>query len=148
MDPRVGLTPKPDLTPGPQECGKSDTIHLGHCLAELQKLLWNQVGLLRDAAGLNQALDRIRSMRDEIADCKSVHRDGFTPGLQEWHDLSASLLVAETVTASALERTESRGAHQRADFEHSDPKQARHLAATLADGRPRITADTLRTIGN
>mgnify|MGYP001184036953 FL=1 len=137
-----------DLTPGPQECGKSDTIHLGHCLAELQKLLWNQVGLLRDAAGLNQALGRIRSMRDEIADCKPVHRDGFTPGLQEWHDLSASLLVAETVTASALKRTESRGAHQRADFERTDPKQARHLATTLADGRLRIAADTLQAIGN
>ena len=34
----------------------------------------------------------------------------------DWFDLRNMLLVARTVTESALARTESRGAHQREDF--------------------------------
>jgi len=41
--------------------------------------------------------------------------------LRGWYDLRSSLLTAEAVTVAALNRTESRGAHWREDYQQTDP---------------------------
>ena len=51
--------------------------------------------------------------------------------------LANAVLSARALVAAMLARTESRGAHHRADFPDEDPSQARPLAVTLdGDGRP------------
>ena len=112
---------------------------LGGVLTELQKLLWKDVGLLRNGTALTKALNRIRHLRDEVAQLYVPAGEEYIPCLREWHDLSASLLVAETIALGALTRTESRGAHQRSDHENIDPQQAHHLVIGLEDRSPRIT---------
>jgi succinate dehydrogenase/fumarate reductase flavoprotein subunit len=112
---------------------------LGGVLTELQKLLWKDVGLLRNGTALTKALNRIRHLRDEVAQLYVPAGEEYIPCLREWHDLSASLLVAETIALGALTRTESRGAHQRSDHENIDPQQAYHLVIGLEDRSPRIT---------
>jgi L-aspartate oxidase len=47
-------------------------------------------------------------------------------------------LVAETIALGALSRTESRGAHQRSDYENTDPDQEHHLVIGLQQRTPRI----------
>ena len=112
---------------------------LGGVLTELQKLLWKDVGLLRNGTALTKALNRIRHLRDEVAQLYVPAGEEYIPCLREWHDLSASLLVAETIALGALTRTESRGAHQRSDHENIDPQQAHHLVIGLEDRSPQIT---------
>jgi fumarate reductase flavoprotein subunit len=55
-------------------------------------------------------------------------------------ELSCMLEVAETMAQSALERTESRGAHQRTDYpERNDEKFLAHsLVCRGIDGRPQV----------
>jgi fumarate reductase flavoprotein subunit len=55
-------------------------------------------------------------------------------------ELSFMLDVAESMTHSALHRTESRGAHQRTDFPARDDQKflAHSLVYRQADGRPRV----------
>jgi succinate dehydrogenase/fumarate reductase flavoprotein subunit len=50
----------------------------------------------------------------------------YDTALADWLDLSVMLRVARYVSGSALERTESRGAHQREDFPGMDPAWQRN----------------------
>lgn len=65
---------------------------------------------------------------------ENLERGGRFPLLTRQRILSARALVAVMRA-----RTESRGAHYRADFPESDPAQARPLAVSLAsEGMLRI----------
>ena len=98
----------------------------------LQALMTEHVGPLRTRAGLERALGEIKSLR-------SFELPGPAAGLDpEWldlHDLRNMALVGECVARTALERTESRGAHQREDFPAtSDAWQCHQLVRLGADG--------------
>ena len=55
-------------------------------------------------------------------------------------ELSSMLDVAETIVQSALERTESRGSHQRTDYPERDDDRflAHSLAYRAEDSSPRL----------
>ena len=52
----------------------------------------------------------------------------------DWFDLRNMLLVARVVALAALQRTESRGAHQREDFPGMLPEWRVNQVARLGDG--------------
>ncbi len=57
----------------------------------------------------------------------------------EWFDLRNMLSVAHAVTATALARTESRGAHQREDFQTMLPQWQVHQRVRLLGGAAQIS---------
>ena len=77
-------------------------------------------------------------MRAEVHDVLGHHGDGrFDMELQDVFDLGAALLTAETVALAAIERRESRGAHQREDLPDTDPALERNQLVRLdGDGNP------------
>jgi L-aspartate oxidase len=85
-------------------------------LAELQRLMWHAAGIVRDAAGLESAAHTLSAW------------DAAMPGprTREEHELANLILVARLVVDAALRRTESRGAHFRADFPTADDAWLRH----------------------
>ena len=94
--------------------------------------MWEQVGPLRDAAGLTGAVARIRGMRDELPDLSVPACGAYDTGLADWYALRAGLEVAEAISTTAAARRESRGAHQREDFVESDAGLARSQVVTRA----------------
>ncbi|WP_292825835.1 L-aspartate oxidase [Microbacterium sp.] len=74
----------------------------------LQEMLWEDAGLMRDAAGLEHAAS-------VIARWRRTHRSPVTQAEFEDQNL---LVVGEQLVAAALRREESLGAHYRSD-EHS-----------------------------
>jgi succinate dehydrogenase/fumarate reductase flavoprotein subunit len=54
----------------------------------------------------------------------------YDTALVDWLDLRTMLTVADCVTRAALQRTESRGAHQREDFPGMDATWQRNLRIT------------------
>jgi L-aspartate oxidase len=86
-------------------------------ISEIQELMWKEVGIVRSASGLKQAVTRLEEMTAQVSRPHS-RREFEARNLQ-----IAGLLVAR----SALAREESRGAHYRTDFpDHNDVKFRKH----------------------
>ncbi len=104
---------------------------------ELATMMDKLVGLYRDAAGLQQALDTLGGFKQRyetiaVGDKGRVFNQALTFALE----LGYLLDCGETIIRSALIRTESRGAHTRTDFpERNDVEWLKHiLLKRRADG--------------
>jgi succinate dehydrogenase / fumarate reductase flavoprotein subunit len=93
-----------------------DGSTLRSLLAELQNVMWEGCGVIRDESSLETALYQLEGIRS-LADAAPAG----APDLAAALDLESMLLTAEATVRSALARTESRGAHQRADYPATDP---------------------------
>ena len=83
----------------------------------LLDLMWDGVGVLRDADGIAAAQASLRELRAElaatgIADAGRV----FNLSWHDWLNLDSLFEVSEVIAAAALSRENSRGAHYREDF--------------------------------
>jgi succinate dehydrogenase/fumarate reductase flavoprotein subunit len=88
--------------------------------SRLEALMWDGVGLVRDGAGLTQALEEIHALQERAACLTVPNSRRLNLAWTESLDLQNLLQVAEAVTRSAVVRTESRGAHYRIDFPAQD----------------------------
>ena len=82
---------------------------------ELGRLLWDEVGMSRNAAGLQKALARIPQLRDEFWQNVSVpgSPDNLNKNLEYAGRVADYLEFAELLALDALERSESCGGHFR-----------------------------------
>ena len=99
--------------------------------ADLQDLLWEHAGLLRDEASLEAGLDALEDVRRRAADMDvgPVTSRSFEFAI----DVGFMLTAAEAVLRGALVRTESRGAHYRTDFTETDPEWQRNVYFEQSD---------------
>ena len=86
----------------------------------LQDIMWEDAGPFRTGEQLQRALDGIHELRQSPVAVRPA--DGFNLDLQDRLELRAMLTTAEAVVRAAIGRTESRGAHQRLDFQESDAR--------------------------
>jgi succinate dehydrogenase / fumarate reductase, flavoprotein subunit len=100
---------------------------------DIRDLMTDYCGVVRDEAGLLEGLRQLEELKDRNTRI-GVHPDlaGFT-GLSHAFDLSASLLAAQATIESALERRETRGAHNRSDYPEINPELQVNLVWS-ADG--------------
>jgi succinate dehydrogenase / fumarate reductase, flavoprotein subunit len=108
--------------------GTRPDLNPAAALVELQSLMNRHVGPLRTADGLKRALAHIESLDVALP----APEAGLDPEWIDLHDLRNMRLIAECVTRAALARTESRGAHQRDDFAHTDEAWQRHQVIRLS----------------
>ena len=113
---------------------------LGELRAELADLMWEDVGVLRTGAGLSSALDRIRALALRLEGIPVPGEGPYDLARQDWFDLRGGLMTAESIALAALNRTESRGAHQREDHPETDPGQARSQQVRL-DSSGRLACE-------
>jgi fumarate reductase flavoprotein subunit len=108
---------------------------------ELRDMMEESAGIYRSAETLQAGVDKIAELRDRyksvtINDKSSV----FNTALSQALELDAMIEVSQALLHSALQRTESRGAHQRLDHEKRD--DANFLTHSMAhynpNGEPRI----------
>jgi succinate dehydrogenase flavoprotein subunit len=119
---------------------KADTSqNTAAMVARLQATMADHVGPFRTGAKLGVALDEIVALTAEIGEHPSGHATAFDLQRLEWFDLRNMLTVAHSVTATALARTESRGAHQREDFQTMLPQWQVHQRLQLRDGALKIS---------
>jgi succinate dehydrogenase/fumarate reductase flavoprotein subunit len=108
-------------------------------VAHLQATMADHVGPFRTGAKLGMALDEIAGLTADLGEHPSGHAAAFDLQRLEWFDLRNMLSVAHAVTATALKRTESRGAHQREDFQTMLPQWQVHQRVQWRGGEMQIS---------
>jgi fumarate reductase flavoprotein subunit len=108
---------------------------------EMQKIMEQSAGIYRSGESLSGAAGKLHELQERFRNIRlDDHGHLFNTELISALELSCMLEVAETMAQCALERTESRGAHQRTDYPaRNDEKFLAHsLVYRTADGRPRV----------
>ncbi len=77
--------------------------------SELQNLMWDYVGILRDEKSLSTANEKLQQLKTKFSNNEKL--------FNKWeYEFKNMLTVAQLVIDSALQRKESRGAHFRKDY--------------------------------
>ena len=99
-----------------------DSLH-----QELGKLMWDECGMVRNAAGLQRALARIPQVREEFWENANVlgGKDEFNQALEKAGRVADFLELAELMCRDALRREESCGCHFREEFQTADGEAKR-----------------------
>jgi succinate dehydrogenase / fumarate reductase flavoprotein subunit len=109
-----------------------DAPNTAAMIAALQAIMADDVGPLRTGAKLQRALAAIAALAAELGErAPACGAGGFDLQRLEWFDLRNMLTVARAVAQSALNRGESRGAHQREDFPKTLPHWQLHQRVTM-----------------
>ena len=99
-------------TPLSKPPGDLETIRTG-----LADIMWDDVGIVRDAVSLERALGNLTALE---ADLDGIGVDGgnltYNLTWHDWINLKNMILVSRAITTAALARDDSRGAHYRTDF--------------------------------
>jgi len=97
---------------------------------ELGKIMWEKCGMARNATGLKEAIEEIRSLREEYwKDVKVLGSgDEFNQGLERAGRVADFFELAELICIDALERNESCGGHFRDEYQTPDGEAQRNDA--------------------
>ena len=98
-----------------------------HLHRELGRVLWDDVGMSRNEAGLRRALEAIPRLRDEFWQNVSVPgpKNNLNKNLEYAGRVADYLEFAEMLTLDALHRTESCGGHFREESQTPDGEARR-----------------------
>jgi L-aspartate oxidase len=104
---------------------RADGLVAGSVRRELQEVMSSRVGVLRTAAGLEEA----GALLDKLSGVTAEHVD-----VASW-ETSNLLTISGALAESALRREETRGSHWREDFpDRDDARWAGHFDVTMSEG--------------
>ncbi|MFP4484899.1 MAG: succinate dehydrogenase flavoprotein subunit [Spirochaetota bacterium] len=133
-----------DMPPAPTGAGEKmkerirrlkdeEGAHPGHVYDSMQTVMMEKIGVYRDAGEMESAVNELQDLRKEFQDVRVQDKSGsFNQEVLSILELENLLDLSLVTAVSALNRTESRGAHSRRDYPDRDDKQwLKHTLATL-----------------
>ena len=97
--------------------------------------MWDDVGVMRDAAGLKRAIASLGAIEAELLDTGIADNDrAFNLSWHDWLNLRSLTETSRVIALAALKRENSRGAHFRTDF--PEPGELATSTFTVARARP------------
>jgi len=97
--------------------------------------MWDDVGVMRDAAGLKRAIASLGAIEAELLDTGLADNDrAFNLSWHDWLNLRSLTETSRVIALAALKRENSRGAHFRIDF--PEPGELATSTFTVARARP------------
>jgi fumarate reductase flavoprotein subunit len=79
--------------------------------------MWDDVGVIRDAAGLQRGLGKLDGIESELLSTGVADGErAFNLTWHDWLNLRSLVEISKVITLAALKRENSRGAHYREDF--------------------------------
>ena len=108
---------------------------------EMQSTMEDSAGIFRSGESLSKGVDQLAELQQRLERVQ-LHDETqvFNTELVAALELANMLDIAETILQSALQREESRGAHQRTDFAHATTpaSSTTRWPTASADGAVRI----------
>jgi fumarate reductase flavoprotein subunit len=108
--------------------------------------MWDDVGVIRGAAGLQRALQKLDTIEAELLATGVTDDDrAFNLTWHDWLNLRSLIEVSKVIAAAALKRENSCGAHYREDCPHeADPAASVYTVARQRDGALDIRQEPVR----
>jgi fumarate reductase flavoprotein subunit len=79
--------------------------------------MWEDVGVIRNATGLERALSTLQNMEGELLEVGIPETEvAFNMTWHDWLNLRSLIETSKVIATAARKREDSRGAHYRADF--------------------------------
>ena len=101
----------------PFSSAAGNTSGIGEIREALYETMWDDVGILRTAEGLQRALVRLARLDDALPRCGVADDNrAFNLSWHDWLNLRNLIAVSRAIASAALSREDSRGAHFREDF--------------------------------
>ena len=129
------------LRPFSRPPGRIQPLH-----RKLQDAMWEDVGAIRNGAGMERALDRISEIGAELLDTGvDASNLAFNLTWHDWLNLSSLIDISEVIARAGLAREESRGSHFRED--HPDRgalETSRFTVAEKAGDRVEVRREPVR----
>jgi fumarate reductase flavoprotein subunit len=104
---------------------------------KLYDLMWDDVGIVRDAASLARAEGALAALEAELDETGIAEANlAFNLTWHDWLNMKSLLLVSNSIRFAAAAREDSRGAHFREDFpDVRDLENSRYTCVTWQNGR-------------
>ncbi len=126
----------------PLERGEGESLYA--LQSRLRELMWEHVGLIRTGDGLKQALAEIEEVGRRTEAVAVRGGAEYNLAWQDWLNLANQATTAWLIARSALERTESRGAHYRKDFQQPGRDLFNVFVSLAEDGLPKASTEPVR----
>jgi len=98
----------------------------------LGKLFYDKVGIVRDNAGLTQALEEVTSLQSKLHKMGIIDKSiTNNTNLVDYLEFSNALQLSSLIISAALSRDESRGAHYKVGFETQNEAFEKHFISHL-----------------
>ena len=85
----------------------------------LYESMWEKVGIIRDATGLQSAQGELAALDAELDSASVTPHRAFNLTWHDWLNLKSLIQLSRAIAAAAIARRDSRGAHFRSDFPES-----------------------------
>ncbi|HEY9530320.1 MAG TPA: FAD-binding protein, partial [Burkholderiales bacterium] len=105
-----------------QPFARADRGSLEPLRERLYDVMWDKVGIIRDAGGLAEGARELAALETALdAHGLADHNRAFNLAWHDWMNLKSLVAASRAITAAAMAREDSRGAHFRSDFPEPGP---------------------------
>ena len=108
--------------------------------------MWKYCGVIRDEKNLHYGLEKLNNIENLLPFIDTRLENNNQNDLIHKLDLQSSLITAKATILSAIERKESRGAHQRIDFKDTKDNCRFNINVEMKDNRIIIKKGVLKEI--
>jgi fumarate reductase flavoprotein subunit len=108
--------------------------------------MWDDVGVIRDAAGLKRGLEKLGAIETELLAAGVAEGDrAFNLTWHDWLNLRSLVETSKVIALAALQRENSRGAHFREDFPgEGDLETSTYTVVRQRDGGLSLTNEPVK----
>ena len=112
----------------------------------LMNVMWDDVGVMRDASGIKRGIERIAALKLEMETIGVASNNlAFNLSWHDWLNLQSLIHTSEVIAKAGLSRENSRGAHFREDFPDAGPMdQSYFTVATDGDSGIEVSREAVK----